>query len=151
MRQGRIIRQGCQPMKMVKQRAVTVGRQREMELALERAKAEGHAGGDEEVMQGLYALSQTEVYTPEPIKDVRLLLYPPFSFAFPPLSSPVPGVDETFPLLNRGKSQRTILATLTCTWLPCCRKARYMSHVRVPELLLCHLPSLRGNLSWACR
>ena len=71
MRQGRIIRQGCQPMKMVKQRAVTVSRQREMELALERAKVEGHAGGDEEVMQGMYALSQTEVYTPEPIKDVR--------------------------------------------------------------------------------
>lgn len=58
-------------MKMVKQRAVTIGRQREMELALERAKAEGHVGGDEELMQGLYSLSQTEVYTPEPIKDVR--------------------------------------------------------------------------------
>ncbi|KAG8214342.1 hypothetical protein J3R82DRAFT_9308 [Butyriboletus roseoflavus] len=72
MRQGRIIRQGCQPMKMVKQRAVTVSRQREMELALERAKAEGHAGGDEEVMQGLYGLSQTEVYTPEPIKDGKI-------------------------------------------------------------------------------
>lgn len=69
-------------MKMVKQRAVTVSRQREMELALERAKAEGHAGGDEEVMQGLYALSQTEVYTPEPIKDVRSgssFYYFPFS------------------------------------------------------------------------
>lgn len=82
MRQGRVIRQGCQPMKMVKQRAVTVSRQREMELALERAKAEGHAGGDEEVMQGLYALSQTEVYTPEPIKDVRSgssFYYFPFS------------------------------------------------------------------------
>ncbi|KAG9308862.1 hypothetical protein JVU11DRAFT_11321 [Chiua virens] len=69
MRQGRIIRQGCQPMKMVKQRAVTVGRQREMELALERAKADGHAGGDEGLLQGLYAFSQTELYTPEPIKD----------------------------------------------------------------------------------
>ncbi|KAI9568479.1 hypothetical protein HD554DRAFT_2172269 [Boletus coccyginus] len=72
MRQGRIIRQGCQPMKMVKQRAVTVSRQREMELALERAKADGHAGGDEEVMQGMYALSQTEVYTPDPIKDGKI-------------------------------------------------------------------------------
>jgi xeroderma pigmentosum group C-complementing protein len=72
MRQGRIVRQGCQPMKMVKQRAVTVSRQREMELALERTKAEGHTGGDDEVMQGLYALSQTEVYRPEPIKDVRI-------------------------------------------------------------------------------
>ena len=71
MRQGRVIRQGCQPMKMVKQRAATVSRQREIELALERAKVEGHSGGDEDVMQGMYAHSQTELYTPEPIKDVR--------------------------------------------------------------------------------
>ncbi|KAF8120653.1 hypothetical protein EV363DRAFT_1458950 [Boletus edulis] len=72
LRQGRVIRQGCQPMKMVKQRAVTISRQREMELALERAKAEGHAGGDGEVMQGLYAFSQTDVYKPDPIKDGKI-------------------------------------------------------------------------------
>lgn len=72
MRQGRVVRAGCQPMKMVKQRAVTISRQREMEVALERAKAEGHAGNEEEVMQGLYARSQTEQYKPEPIKDVGI-------------------------------------------------------------------------------
>jgi len=153
MRQGRIIRQGCQPMKMVKQRAVTVSRQREMELALERAKADGHAGGDEEVMQGMYALSQTEAYTPDPIKDVRLdpsFIIPFFSFAFPPLSS-VLGVDETFPFSNRGKSQRTISATSTCTCLPCCRKVRHISRVRVPELLLCLSAESEVNLSWTGR
>lgn len=85
-------------MKMVKQRAVTVSRQREMELALERAKPEGHAGGDEEVMQGLYALSQTEVYKPEPIKDVRLLFSISVFFCLSPALLPIPGVDETFPL-----------------------------------------------------
>ncbi|KAF8835388.1 Rad4-domain-containing protein [Paxillus ammoniavirescens] len=72
MRQGRVIRQGAQPMKMVKQRAVTVNRQREMELALERANADGHAGPDEDVMQGLYAGSQTELYKPEPIQNGKI-------------------------------------------------------------------------------
>ncbi|KAF9222930.1 Rad4-domain-containing protein [Gyrodon lividus] len=72
MRQGRVIRQGCQPMKMVKQRAVTISRQREMEVALERAQAEGHVGGDEEVMQGLYARSQTDLYKPEPIQNGKI-------------------------------------------------------------------------------
>ena len=138
MRQGRIIRQGSQPMKMVKQRAVTVGRQREMELALERAKAEGHAGGDEGVMQGMYAFSQTEVYKPDPIKDVR-----PGPF-FSSLSS-VLRVDETLPFLNRGKFQKMISATLTCTCLPCCRKARYISHVRVSEFLPCLFCRARGS------
>ncbi|KAI5994866.1 hypothetical protein EDC04DRAFT_2872560 [Pisolithus marmoratus] len=53
--QGQKVRSGCQPMKMVKQRAVTISRQREMELAIERAK--------------MYAFSQTELYMPEPIKN----------------------------------------------------------------------------------
>lgn len=69
MRQGRIVRPGCQPMKMVKQRAVTISRQREMELAVEHAKSEGHSAADGEAMQGLYAFSQTELYKPDPIKD----------------------------------------------------------------------------------
>lgn len=73
MRKGRMIRPGCQPMKMVKQRAMTITRQREMELALEHAKAEGHSGGDGEAMQGLYAFSQTDLYKPDPIKDVSSL------------------------------------------------------------------------------
>ncbi|KAI5996749.1 hypothetical protein EDC04DRAFT_2872333 [Pisolithus marmoratus] len=69
MRQGRTVRPGCQPMNMVKQRAVTISLQREMELAIERAKSEGHFTTDGEVMQGLYAFSQTELYMPEPIKN----------------------------------------------------------------------------------
>ncbi|KAI6023368.1 hypothetical protein EDC04DRAFT_2900565 [Pisolithus marmoratus] len=70
MRQGRTVHSGCQPMKMVKQWAVTISRQREMELAIERAKSEGHFTTDGEVMQGLYAFSQTELYMPEPIKNL---------------------------------------------------------------------------------
>jgi xeroderma pigmentosum group C-complementing protein len=82
MRQGRVIRQGAQPMKMVKQRAATVSRQREMELALERANVDGHAGPDEDVMQGLYARSQTELYKPEPIQNVCTLTLVFFFLAY---------------------------------------------------------------------
>ena len=49
-------------MKWVKQRAVTLQKRRQQELALqERGEA---------VQQGLYAHYQTEVYTPPPIEDV---------------------------------------------------------------------------------
>ncbi|KAH7925571.1 Rad4-domain-containing protein [Leucogyrophana mollusca] len=73
MRQGRKVREGCQPMKMVTQRAVTIGRKREVEVALERARADEHgAEGAEEVLQGLYARAQTELYRPEPIVDGKI-------------------------------------------------------------------------------
>jgi xeroderma pigmentosum group C-complementing protein len=64
-------------MKWVKQRASTVNKRREIEMALERGRGE-RAGepssgvSEEEVMQGLYAESQTELYIPEPIIDVRV-------------------------------------------------------------------------------
>lgn len=65
-------------MKWVKQRASTVNRKREIEMALERGREEKERAGEpssglgeEEVLQGLYAESQTELYKPEPIVDVR--------------------------------------------------------------------------------
>jgi len=70
MRQGRTVREGCQPMKMVKHRAVTISRKREMEVALEKARAGGPSGEVEEDLQGLYAKSQTEIYKPKPVVDV---------------------------------------------------------------------------------
>lgn len=82
MRSGRKIREGCQPMKWVKQRASTVNRRREIEMTLEREREERERAGqpssgvgEEEVLQGLYAESQTELYVPEPIVDVRSVLY----------------------------------------------------------------------------
>ncbi|KAG2106579.1 uncharacterized protein F5147DRAFT_700477 [Suillus discolor] len=72
MRQGRVVREGCQPMKMVKQRAVTIGRKREMELALEKARTDSHGGDGQEDMQGLYARSQTELYKPQPVIDGKV-------------------------------------------------------------------------------
>ncbi|KAG1763604.1 hypothetical protein EDD22DRAFT_1022198, partial [Suillus occidentalis] len=72
MRQGRVVREGCQPMKMVKQRAATIGRKREIELALEKAKTDTHGGDGQEDMQGLYARSQTELYKPKPVIDGKV-------------------------------------------------------------------------------
>ncbi|KAG0698293.1 Rad4-domain-containing protein [Suillus ampliporus] len=72
MRQGRVVREGCQPMKMVKQRAVTIGRKREMEVALEKARTDAHGGDGQEDMQGLYARSQTELYKPKPVVDGKV-------------------------------------------------------------------------------
>lgn len=72
MRQGRVVQEGCQPMKMVKQRAVTIGRKREMELALEKARTDTHGGDGQEDMQGLYAKSQTELYKPKPVVDGKV-------------------------------------------------------------------------------
>ena len=69
-------------MKWVKQRASTVNRRREIEMTLEREREERERAGqpssgvgEEEVLQGLYAESQTELYVPEPIVDVRYLCY----------------------------------------------------------------------------
>lgn len=67
MRVGRKIKEGCQAMKMVKQRAVTIHRRRVIEMAQQ---------GGEEILQGLYSEAQTELYIPEPVIDVcnRILL-----------------------------------------------------------------------------
>jgi Rad4 beta-hairpin domain 2/Rad4 beta-hairpin domain 1 len=67
MRHGRVVREGEQPLKYVKQRAATINRRRELEI---RAETEGANSGGA-VMQGLYAEEQTEVYTPPPVIDVR--------------------------------------------------------------------------------
>ena len=61
MRSGRKVSEGCEPMKFVKQRAMTINRKRAIELA----QQEG-----EESMQGLYSESQTELYRPDPVIDV---------------------------------------------------------------------------------
>ncbi|KAJ7728837.1 hypothetical protein DFH07DRAFT_757131 [Mycena maculata] len=97
--EGRRVKEGEQPMKMTKMRASTIGRLREVEVmreglrvAGEQAEARAAADGDddapggsstkqkgkgkewekEEVMQGLYALSQTELYIPYPVVDGKI-------------------------------------------------------------------------------
>lgn len=62
MRMGRKVKPREEPLKWVKQRAVTLDRRRAQEMAIQ----EGH----EPLQQGLYAEWQTEVYRPSPIKDV---------------------------------------------------------------------------------
>jgi xeroderma pigmentosum group C-complementing protein len=61
MRSGRRVKEKQEPLKWVKQRAVTLNKRRQQELA----RQEGV-----DVLQGLYAEWQTEVYRPPPIKDV---------------------------------------------------------------------------------
>lgn len=65
LRVGRQIKEGCQPMKWVKQRSVTTHRRRALELA--------HQQG-EELLQGLYAESQTVIYRPDPVMNVSACL-----------------------------------------------------------------------------
>ncbi|KAF7298687.1 hypothetical protein MIND_00815900 [Mycena indigotica] len=65
---GRRIREGEQPLKLVKARTATLGRQREIAVLKDGLRT---AGEEEqgEVMTGLYAFSQTELYVPDPVVD----------------------------------------------------------------------------------
>jgi hypothetical protein len=98
MRVGRKVKEGCQPMKQVKQRAATVNKQREIELAM--------TDGGEGVMQSMYALNQTEVYRPTPVVNVSggpsTILKPTDAIAG-----------------SRAGSLRTTLAILTCMFPRC--------------------------------
>ncbi len=71
---GRAVRAGEQPMKMAKVRAGTVNRMREVEALKDELRVAGDDGdapnSGPEVLQGLYAYSQTEPYIPEPVVDV---------------------------------------------------------------------------------
>lgn len=65
--EGRVVKAGCQPLKMVKARSGTVNKLREIETL----KTAGAGNG--EVMQGLYARGQTEMYVPPPVIDVSFI------------------------------------------------------------------------------
>jgi xeroderma pigmentosum group C-complementing protein len=71
--EGRIIQAGSQPLKTIKARPNTVNRVRELEVLKDELRDAGHSAENVEVMQGLYARSQTELYIPPPIVDVRPL------------------------------------------------------------------------------
>ena len=66
MRQGRRVKSRQEPLKWVKQRAVTLQKRRAQELSMQES--------GEEIQQGLYAEWQTEVYRPPPIQDVDYLI-----------------------------------------------------------------------------
>ena len=75
MRQGHKIKEGAQPMKTIKQRAVTINKRRAVEMALSEQNGDGSGEGNEGgLMQGLYAKNQTELYIPPPVVDVRFSL-----------------------------------------------------------------------------
>ena len=66
MRMGRKVKEGCQPLKMVKAHAMTINRRRAIEMA--------RSQGDQMGMQGLYALDQTELYVPDPVINVCCII-----------------------------------------------------------------------------
>jgi xeroderma pigmentosum group C-complementing protein len=73
MRQGYKIREGAQPMKTIKQRAVTINKRRAVEMALADKSGDGSGEGNEGgLMQGLYARGQTELYIPPAVIDVSV-------------------------------------------------------------------------------
>lgn len=101
-------------MKMVKQHAVTVNRQRAIELAmsdrLDLAGAKSGFGAEREAAtQGLYAQNQTELYIPNPIVDVSA--YCLHSISFLAYTDPPP--------FCRGRYRRTTLVTSICILLQC--------------------------------
>lgn len=123
MRSGRKIREGCQAMKWVKQRASTVNRRREIEMTLEREREERERAGqsnsgvgEEEVLQGLYAESQTELYVPQPITNVSCMflwsVYECSMFQF-----------------RRAKYRRMILEISISTYRRCCPRVLFMYRV----------------------
>jgi xeroderma pigmentosum group C-complementing protein len=75
MRSGRTVKEGEQPMKMVKAKASTVGRMREINTLKEAGESQTGREGATELMQGLYAWNQTELYEPLPVIDVSLDIY----------------------------------------------------------------------------
>lgn len=82
MRQGYKIKEGEQPMKMIKQRAVTINKKRAVEMALADQNGDGSGEGNEGgMMQGLYAKGQTELYIPPPVVDVSFS-YPHLAISF---------------------------------------------------------------------
>ncbi|RPB25614.1 Rad4-domain-containing protein [Terfezia boudieri ATCC MYA-4762] len=60
---GRVLKEGAQPLKRVKSRAVTLNRRRELEQAAEE---------NNPILQGLYSYEQTKLYDPPPIQDGKV-------------------------------------------------------------------------------
>jgi len=77
--EGRTVQERSQPLKVVKVRAGTVNKMRELEVLREAGAAVGESEGGEgsvggEATQGLYARSQTETYRPDPVVDVSIII-----------------------------------------------------------------------------
>ncbi|KAG5337956.1 hypothetical protein C0989_008578 [Termitomyces sp. Mn162] len=71
--EGRMVKEGSQPLKMVKVRAGTINRMRELEVMKDELREAGEPSmGVGETMQGLYARRQTELYKPDPVIDGKV-------------------------------------------------------------------------------
>ncbi|KAG7445688.1 Rad4-domain-containing protein [Guyanagaster necrorhizus] len=71
--EGRSVREGVQPLKMIKSRPGTIGRMRELEILKDSLREAGEDADDQaQVMHGLYARGQTELYVPKPVVDGKI-------------------------------------------------------------------------------
>ncbi|KAG5638732.1 hypothetical protein H0H81_010542 [Sphagnurus paluster] len=71
--EGRMVKEGCQALKMIKIRAGTINKMRELEVLKDELQEAGNVGlNAAETMQGLYARSQTEPYRPEPVVNGKI-------------------------------------------------------------------------------
>ena len=110
---GRTVTEGEQPMKMVKVRAGTVNRMRELEVLKDELKVAGqdaatNGKGSGEIMQGLYAYSQMEPYFPAPVVEV----------SFPVTLPRTPELNGCS--MGRARSRRMTLVISTFTCRLCC-------------------------------
>lgn len=71
--EGRTVKQGAHPLKLIKMRTGTINKQREMEILKDGLKEAG-ADVTQEMMQGLYGRMQTEPYIPPPVVNVSDIL-----------------------------------------------------------------------------
>jgi hypothetical protein len=132
MRQGRKVREGCQPMKWVKQHAATVNKKRAIEMAMaDRSDGLSVAGGNQnagfsnerDVMQAMYAENQTELYIADPVIDVSYIICSTHVWLLT--------------LVCRARYQRTILVTSIFMFPRCCHLGVHMYLVRLALLMFC--------------
>lgn len=126
--EGRLVKPGCQPLKTIKARPGTVNRQRELEVLKEELRNAGEPS-DGDVMQGLYARSQTEPYVPEPIYDV--------SPSELPLHLKVTDINYTW--FPRVKSPRITLEISICMSPVCYQRAQSIFPVSNPSSVVAFL------------
>lgn len=125
---GRVVREGEQPTKMVKVRPNTINKMRELEVLKDDLKVAGRDSPSEEgppssvvageVMQGLYAFSQTEIFIPDPVIDVSTCLCAFLNWGF---------AESAYE--NRALFRRIILVILIFMCRLCYLPEQFMCHV----------------------
>lgn len=113
---GIVVKEGEEPMKMVKKRTVTINKKR--------AEAAALYDGMEVEQDALYAASQTELYVPPPIVDVSDSFYLEIVY------------DKLTISLDRVKFLKTISVILIFLYLRCFQLEQYIFLVSFSAMIL---------------